>query len=269
MKVHKLTSRIGAEVSGIDVSQPLNAAVVSAITDAFHEHSVLFFTRQRILSGEEQLRFARNFGEIEIDDFQTHASAMPEVMILDQTQPKGQGADRWHADSTYHQLPPKGIVLQAQRLPESGGDTCFAGMYAAHDLLSPPIRQMLAEMTAVHSTSPLIERTRAAGLYKIPEELARRPPVSHPVIAIHPRTRRRMLNVNSQWTTHIEGLTAVESDALLKLLFEQVKSPEIQVRFRWREGDVAFLDNLAVQHYAVADYDTRRVMQRIVLAGER
>jgi taurine dioxygenase len=268
MKVKKLTSRIGAEVSGINVSRPLDAATISAITDAFHEHSVLFFTGQRILSAEEQLRFARRFGKIEVDDFQTHASAVPEVMILDQTQPKGQGADRWHADSTYHHLPPMGIMLQAHRLPDSGGDTCFAGMYAAYDLLSPPIQQMLDGLTAVHSTSPLIERTRGSGLYKIPENLAQRPPVSHPVIAIHPRTGRRMLNVNSQWTTRIEGLTTAESDALLGFLFEHVKSPEIQLRFRWREGDIAFLDNRSVQHYAVADYDTRRVMQRIVLAGE-
>jgi taurine dioxygenase len=268
MKVEKLTSRIGAKVSGIDVSQPLDAAIIATITDAFHEHSVLFFTGQRILSGEEQLGFARYFGTIEVDDFQTHASALPEVMILDQTQPKGQGADRWHADSTYHRLPPKGILLQAHRLPDSGGDTCFAGMYAAYDLLSPPIRQMLDGLRAVHSTSPLIERTRGSGLYQIPEELARRPPVSHPVIATHPRTGRRMLNVNSQWTTRIEGLTTAESDALLGFLFEHVKSPEIQIRFRWSEGDIALLDNLAVQHYAVADYSTRRVMQRIVLAGE-
>ena len=123
MKVEKLTSRIGAEVSGIDVSRPLDAATISAITDAFHEHSVLFFTGQRLLSGEEQLRFARHFGKIEVDDFQTRASAVPEVMILDQTQPKGQGADRWHADSTYHHLPPKAILLQAHCLPDSGGDT--------------------------------------------------------------------------------------------------------------------------------------------------
>ncbi len=128
---------------------------------------------------------------------------------------------------------------------------------------------MLEGLRAIHSTGRLIERTRNSGLYQIPDTLAARPPVSHPIIAVHPKTGRRMLNVNSQWTTRIEGLTEAESEALLGFLLEHVKSPEIQVRYRWRQGDIAFLDNLCTQHYAVADYDTRRVMQRIVLAGDR
>src|SRR5947209_2502707 len=102
MKVEKVTARIGAEVSGIDVSQPLDDATIAAVTKAFHAHSVLFFTGQRSLAPEELLAFARQFGEVEIDDFQTHASAVPEIMTLDQIAPKGQGSDHWHTDSTYH-----------------------------------------------------------------------------------------------------------------------------------------------------------------------
>src|SRR5260221_3398033 len=126
MKVEKLTARIGAELSGIALSQPLDAATIAAIVEAFRQHSVLVFTGQRKLSAEEQLAFARCFGEVEIDDFQTHASALPEVMVLDQTRPKGQGADHWHADSTYHEVPPQGTILQSQCIPDSVGDTCFA-----------------------------------------------------------------------------------------------------------------------------------------------
>jgi taurine dioxygenase len=112
-----------------------------------------------------------------------------------------------------------------------------------------------------------LERTRNSGLYEFPEKLATLPPVKHPVITVHPDTGRRVLNVNSQWVTHIDGLTKAESDTLLAMLFEHIKSPEIQVRHRWREGDIAFFDNLCTQHYAVADYDTRRVMQRIFLSS--
>jgi taurine dioxygenase len=268
MKVEKLTARIGAEVSGIDVSQPLDEAVLAEVTAAFHEHSVIFFTGQRKLSGEEQLAFASQFGEVEIDDFQTHASALPQVMTLDQTRPKGQGSDNWHTDSTYKQQPPQGTMLQCHRRPDSGGDTCFASMYAAYELLSEPMQRMLEGLTALHSTTQLLERTRNSGLYKFPEHLANLPPVSHPVIAVHPDTGRKLLNVNSQWTARIEGMSQAESDALLRFLHEHVKSPEVQVRYRWREGDIGFFDNLCVQHYGVADYDTRRVMQRVAIAGK-
>ncbi len=126
---------------------------------------------------------------------------------------------------------------------------------------------MLSGLTALHSTGPLLERTRHSGLYAFPEKIANAPPQSHPVIATHPVTGRAYLNVNSQWVTRIEGLEESESDAVLRFLFEQQKSPEIQIRHRWREGDFAFWDNRRLLHYAVADYDTRRVMQRVVLAS--
>jgi taurine dioxygenase len=269
MKVEKVTARIGAEVSGIDVSRPLDAATIAAITAAFHAHSVLFFTGQRPLSPEEHLAFARQFGEVEIDDFQTHASSLPKVMTLDQIAPKGQGSDHWHTDSTYHLAPPQGTMLQMKVLPESGGDTLFGSMYAAYELLSPPMQQLLDGLSAVHETCMLLERTRNSGLYAVPDSIAKAPPVTHPVVHVHPDTGRKALIVNSQWTTRIEGLSKPESDALLALLHEHVKSPEIQVRWRWQVGDIAFFDNLCTQHYAVADYDTRRVIQRVALAGKR
>jgi taurine dioxygenase len=267
MKVEQVTARIGAEVSGIDVSQPLDAATITAITKAFHAHSVLFFTGQRPLSPAEQANFARQFGEVEVDDFQTHASLLPEVMTLDQIAPKGQGSDHWHTDSTYHLAPPQGTMLQMHVLPGSGGDTLFASMYAAYELLSPPMQRLLEGLNAVHETYMLLERTRNSGLYAVPDSIAKAPPVTHPVVHVHPNTGRKSLNVNSQWTTRIEGMSKPESDMLLALLYEHVKSPEIQVRWRWQVGDIAFFDNLCTQHYAVADYDTRRVMQRVFLSS--
>lgn len=266
MKVEKVTARIGAEVTGIDVSQPLDAATIADIAEALHQHQVLFFTGQRALSAEENLRFARYFGEVEIDDFQTYASPVPQVMTLDQTRPKGQGSDNWHTDSTYQPVPPQGTMLQAHVVPESGGDTLWASTYAAYELLSPPMQRLLEGLEAVHSTRPLLERTRNSGLYAFPEKLADLPPIKHPIVTVHPDTGRKALNVNSQWVTHIDGLSKAESDAILAMLYEHIKSPEIQVRHRWRVGDLAFFDNLCTQHYAVADYDTRRLMQRVFLS---
>ncbi len=78
-----------------------------------------------------------------------------------------------------------------------------------------------------------------------------------------------MLNVNANWTVSIDGLAWEESRALLRFLLDHVRSPEFQVRLHWNVGDVAFWDNRAVQHYAVADYTERRVMQRITITGDK
>src|SRR5678816_2926394 len=130
MKIERITSRIGAEVTGIDASQPLDAETVATLKAAIDEHAVLAFTGQPKLSQDEQLRFATYFGEIHIPEFRTPASTRNEVTILDQDAPKGQGADVWHSDSTFLEAPPRQSTLQAQVMPSPGGDTCFASMYA-------------------------------------------------------------------------------------------------------------------------------------------
>ena len=269
MKVEKMTARIGARVSGIDLSKPLDDAGVAAIREALLDNLVLFFVGQQPLAPEQHIRLARSFGEIDIPEFRTTATVHPEVMVLDQVNPKGQGADSWHADNTYLEEPPMGALLQAHMLPPVGGDTLFASMYAAYEALSPAMQAFFEGMTARHGTAKIVERTRGKALYKIPDSLANREPFSHPVIAVHPETGRKLLNVNNNWTISIDGMTKAESDHWLQFLLDHVKSPEFQVRHRWSVGDMVFWDNRCVQHYAVADYTERRLMQRIVMSGTR
>jgi taurine dioxygenase len=267
MKIERITSRIGARVRGIDASKPLDPATVAAIREGLDRHSVLFFTDQPILCGEEQLSFARQFGEIETPPKLTKQSVLRDVLILDFTEPAGGGTDIWHADGSYLEKPPLGSILQAHLLPEVGGDTCFSCMYAAYEALSPAMKTMLDGLTASHSTARVLETTRARGNYSYDSEQDRQAPRSHPIVAVNPLTGRRRLFVNCNYTIGIDGLTKAESDHLLAFLFDHIKSPEFQLRYRWSVGDIAFWDNHAVQHYAVADYDTRRVMQRVTLAG--
>jgi taurine dioxygenase len=269
MIVEKATSRIGARVSGIDLTQPLDAATIADIRAALLDNLVLFFVGQRPLTPEQHIRLARYFGEIDIPEFKTTASVHPEVMVLDQVAPKGQGSDSWHADNTYLEQPPMGALLQAHQLPPVGGDTLFASMYAAYEALSPPMQAFFEGLTAQHGTAKLVARTREKALYKIPDSLANRPPVSHPVVAVHPESGRKLLNVNNNWTIAIDGLSKAESDHWLQFLLDHVKSPEFQVRHRWSVGDMIFWDNRCVQHYAAADYTERRLMQRIVMSGSR
>ena len=269
MKIEPITSRIGARITDIDASQPLDGATIAGIKQALNRHCVVFFPGQPIMSGEAQLDFARQFGAIETPPKLTKESVLRDVLILEYTQPKGGGTDIWHTDGSYLEKPPFGSILQAHVLPETGGDTCFASMYAAYDALSEPMRAMLDGMTARHSTERVLQTTRERGNVSYDNEQDSTVGRSHPIVTVDPLTGRRRLYVNPNYTVAIDGVSKAESDCLLGLLYEHVKSPEFQMRYTWSLGDIAFWDNLAVQHYALADYNSRRRMQRVTLLGER
>ncbi|HEY1989548.1 MAG TPA: TauD/TfdA family dioxygenase [Acidimicrobiales bacterium] len=268
MSIAPLTPAIGGVVEGIELAKPFDDETVAALRHGLLAHKVLFF-RSQPMTEDEQVRLAGCFGEIDLPLFRTASSGRPEVLVLDQVAPRGEGADSWHADNTYMETPPMASILQAVRLPDVGGDTCFASMEAAYDALSSPMQQFLDGLTAVHSLEIMAERTRHVANASLRDEVAKWPPVVHPVVRIHPETGRRMLNVNANWTSHILELSRAEGDALLRFLYQHLQAPEFQVRFHWEEGSVAIWDNRAVQHYAVPDYNERRVMQRVTIAGDR
>ena len=270
ISITPLTPTIGAEISGVDLRETLDADVIGEIRDALHKHLVIFF-RDQDITADDHLRFARAFGELSIPAFVNKATANPELVVLDQTNPRGEGADRWHADNTYLPEPPMGSILRSVQIPPQGGDTCFASMYAAYDDLSPHVRSMLDGLTATHDITPTLQRVVERGLVEvdIPEMQRNNPPAHHPVVCTHPATGKRLLYVNRNWTTKIDGLSDDESRDLLQHLFNHVGSPQYQCRFRWTTNAVAFWDNRVVQHFAVADYSERRVMQRVTIAGTR
>ncbi len=190
--------------------------------------------------------------------------------MLDQTAPKGQGADAWHTDNTYVRCPPSYTVLQSVLLPPMGGDTCFADMYAAWDALSPAMQELLAPLTATHDLTKTLTRAIADGNANVDlaSMQATYPPVHHPIARIHPETGRTALFVNGNFTTAIDGLAPAESDAMLAMLLAHIGSPQWQCRHRWTEGDLTMWDNRAVQHFAVPDYTSRRSMHRLTIAGD-
>jgi taurine dioxygenase len=164
-----------------------------------------------------------------------------------------------------------GSVLHVVTAPSVGGDTCFANMYAAYETLSPTMRQHLDGLQAVHDIIPQLEVALERGHTNLDLDEARTrfPPIRHPVVRTHPETGRKALFVNSNHTTFIADIPRAESDHLLALLYEHVKSPELQCRFRWDERSMVFLDNRCLQHYAVPDYRERRVLHRVALKGDR
>jgi taurine dioxygenase len=269
LAIQPATTAIGAEVSGVDLAAPLSDEVRDEILAALDNHLVLFFPNQGITPAE-QLAFARRLGEISVAPFGPKDGANPDVTILDQVAPKGEGADSWHADNTFMVNPPFASILRAEVIPSVGGDTCWANMYLAYEGLSAPIRSMIDGLSAVHDITRMLARAIELGKsddnVRVMQE--RWPPVSHPVVRTNRETGRKALFVNRNWTTRIEGLGERESAVLLDLLCDQALRPDYQVRFRWTAGSVAIWDNRWAQHYAVPDYTERRVMCRVTLAGD-
>jgi taurine dioxygenase len=266
LTIRRMTSAIGAEVAGVDLSEPLSPEIVGELRQALLDHLVLFF-RDQPLEPQVQLRFAEHFSPVLLPLIDSGGSDYPGITFLDQANPKGQYTERWHSDSTFLAEPPLGAILQARQLPSVGGDTCWASMYAAYDALSPAMQKFLEGLTAINSTEIL-----DAVLAALPNVVRRDEPGSataHPVIRVHPETGRKLLFVNGNFTTRIVELAEAESRNLLDFLFGHINAPAFQVRFHWEPGSVAFWDNRCTQHCAISDYTERRVMQRCMLQGDR
>jgi taurine dioxygenase len=269
-EVNPVTGVIGADVTGIDLRDPLDEQTVDALRGALARHLVLFF-RDQDITPEQHIALGRRFGKLSPAPFGPKHPDHPEMTVLDQISPKGEGSDNWHTDNTFMPQPPLGSILRAVTLPSVGGDTCFASMYAAYEALSPSLRDMLEPLRATHDLTRMLRKAISNGQAGDDfDDMARRwPPVSHPVIRTNPHTGQKALFVNGQWTVFIEGLTERENSVLLPFLSDHVRSPEFQCRFHWQPNSIAFWDNRWVQHYGVADYAERRVMQRITIEGER
>jgi len=271
LEIVPVTVEIGAEVRGVDLRKPLAAEDVRVLQRALADHLVLFF-RDQPLTPEQHLALGRCFGELDPAPFGPKHDEHPEITVLDQVRPRGQGADNWHTDNTFMTTPPLGSILRAIELPGVGGDTCFASMYAAWEALSPPMQEFLSGLRAVHDLTRTLGRAirdgnaPGADLAQMQRDW---PPVEHPVARRHPVTGRKALFVNGNFTSHLVGLEPAESDALLRMLCEHVRSPDFQCRFRWAPGSIAFWDNRCAQHYGVPDYGERRLMHRVTLAGDR
>lgn len=267
---NRLTTNIGAEVEGVDLSSTLDDQTIARIREGLLEHLVLVF-RGQDLSPESHIAFAKGFGEIKRPPVRTAHGGPPEINVIDQTDPRGEGADAWHADNTYTEKPPMGSLLRVLTLPEVGGDTAFANMYEAYEALSPSIKKLCDGLKATHDVTGSLSKAIARGhsIGNLEEIRAQLPPVEHPVVIVHPETGRRALFVNINSTVRVNGLSDSESEMLLRFLFEHTKNPEFQVRVRWDTESLVFLDNRCTQHYAVADYRERRVLHRVAIEGER
>ncbi|MAL66921.1 MAG: taurine dioxygenase [Acidimicrobiaceae bacterium] len=270
MQITPVSNALGANVSDVALDE-LTDDQAAQLVDAWSEYGVLFF-RDQHLTPDQHKAFARRFGDIDINRFFNAVDGYPEIAEVlkeaDQTANIGGG---WHTDHSYDPAPARGSILYAHEIPPIGGDTCFIGMGAAYDALSPPLQDMLGSLTATHSGAHVFgrqspHRERTADRIGNPDAV--RDNVSHPVVIAHPDTGRPTLYVNPGFTTKIDGLTIQESRALLGFLFEHCQRPEFQIRFEWAPGSLAMWDNRSTWHFAVNDYHGhRRYLHRITVAG--
>jgi taurine dioxygenase len=270
VEVRRLSAALGAEVAGADLRPPLDDAVVTAVHAALIDHQVLFF-RDQVMSDDDQLALASRFGEVSIYPVSRLAGATERrVSYIRDNAESPPDADGWHTDVTWIAEPPVAAFLSAQLIPDVGGDTLWASLYAAFDTLSPTMQAACERLIVRHWYG---EQFEAAISRAMPSELVARlraeyPPVEHPLVGVHPVTGRKALLLAGQFMQEIVGMHPAESAMFLGFLRSRLDDPNLQVRWHWREGDLAVWDERCTNHRALSDhYPRSRVMRRCTVDG--
>lgn len=271
-EIRRCAGALGAEILGIDLSQPLDETLAQALRAAWLEYQVLFF-RDQHLNSDQYLRLARCFGEPVEYPFIRGLDGYPMITpVVKLEHERHNFGGVWHADTTYLDEPPKASMLLAREVPPFGGDTLFASQTAAWEALSPGLQRTLSSLSGVSSSAKAdVSRTREDRIRDAGRADAKREySAEHPAMRTHPETGRPALYVNVAHTARFAGWTEEESAPLLAWLFAHQVRPEFTCRFTWRPGSIALWDNRCVQHNPVNDYHGyRRVMHRITLRGDR
>jgi taurine dioxygenase len=282
LTITPISGALGAEVSGVDLSNKLDNSGFAAVHEAFLDHQVIFF-RNQTLTPQQHSDFGRRFGELDIHPYAEGLDGYPEVLPIIK-EPEDRGGNfggTWHSDVTFSEKPALGSILYALDVPDYGGDTMFSNMYMAYDALSDGMKDILDGLTALHNASGaygsgsnsrtsqrLAEGSRSMEV-KVGGADAETM-VEQPVVRTHPETGRKALFVNHVFTQRFKGWTEEESKPLLDYLYAHAVRPEFTCRFRWQKGSVAFWDNRCTQHYALDDYaGQRREMHRVTVCGDR
>lgn len=279
LSIRKLHPAIGAEVRGLDLSEPVDEGTVAAVRAAWLEHHVLVFPGQDI-SDEQHVAFSRNFSDLEMFPQATNrGSTVPEIFLVsnvdenDNILPVQSEPARyisliqyWHTDSAYRPIPSLGAILHGLEVPEEGGETLFANLFAAYDAL-PAEKQ--AELALLRSKCSFEYSRTLKDLPPMkPEELAAVPPVEHPMVRVH-EDGRKSLYISPPYMECIVGLSHDDSQALIAELTEFATQDRFVYRHKWSPHDILMWDNRSTMHI-VTPYDSankRRVMHRTSLVG--
>lgn len=280
LDIRPVAGRIGAVIHGVSLSDDLDDATISAIEDAVVRHKVVFFRDQHGLTDAAHEAFAARFGDPVAHPTVPVAQGSRYLLELDSKE--GYAASSWHTDVTFVDAYPKGSILRALTIPEAGGDTLWANGETAYDGLPEPLRQLANSLWAVHSN----DYDYAAMLANVPASTAHADAVKqrtvfqksvfastiyeteHPVVRVHPVSGQRSLLLG-HFVKRFVGFNEADSARLFSILQDHITKPENTVRWRWQAGDVAFWDNRATQHRAIADFGfQRRTLRRATINGD-
>jgi alpha-ketoglutarate-dependent taurine dioxygenase len=270
-----LDGGFGAEISNIDLRQPISESLREQILAAFAVHHLLIFRGQQL--GKHRMgEVAAMFGEVEGNVFRNpDGSTLEAIHQISNLDAAGRPAENpylksnyfWHSDKAYLPVPALLTMLHAVELPPSGGDTQFADMIRAYASLSDEVKRQVSALRAIHSLEYMRASTDDRSLTD--EEKKAAPPVVHPLIRTHPVTHEESLFIG-MYCSHIVGMDSAASRALLDRLLAHATQERFVYTHRWRPGDLVIWDNRCLLHHAVANYDmaaSRRVLLRLVVKG--
>ena len=280
MRIEKLTTHIGAELSGVSLADAVrDDGLFAEIRVALLEHKVLFLRGQDI-SRADHVAFAERFGALEDHPVAGSDPEHPGLVRIykDENSPPDFYENAWHCDATWREAPPLGCVLRCVACPPVGGDTMWANMAKAYSDLPDHVKETIEPLKARHS----IEATFGARMGEEQRHAlkAQFPDAEHPVVRTHPETGEKILFVNG-FTTHFTNYHTAANvrygqdyapggASLLQYLIGRASIPEYQVRWRWQPNSMAIWDNRSTQHYAIMDYaPTVRRMERAGIIGDR
>jgi len=273
-KINKLTPIIGAEIISGNIFNNLNDEVCSEIYNSLIENKVIFFRNQNITT-EQHIAFAKNFGDIEPPHpVYPHIDQHPEIVVLENDEKRPPDTDVWHTDVTFKHNPPFASILYSKIIPSSGGDTLWSCLSSIYDALPNDIKKYLETLNAVHDMgdfrNTFVNNEPIGSAKKLNEGFKKFGSAIHPVIKMHPITKKKFIYVNPGFTNHIVGLNATDSNNLLNYLFTFMNKPEFQIRFKWTENTIAMWDNRCTMHYAIGDYmPHHRKMHRVTILNDK
>jgi taurine dioxygenase len=277
IRVAPQPSGFGAEITGPDLSHPLDRETLAEVKAAWARHAVVAFPDQP-LTLDQLEAFTQQIGPFGKDPFIKPMPGHPNVLEL-RREPDEKATNfgaGWHSDWSFQAEPPAATLLHSEVVPPVGGDTLFCDCAAAYAALSPTMQRMIAPLRAVHSASRaygtkgvFARETEKRTLQIIVSEEAEET-LTHPLVRTHPVTGRRALFISPVYTVGVEGLTPSESQQILALLFAHMIQPQFIYRHRWRPKMLLMWDNRCTMHLAEGGYDGYlRLMHRTTVAGDR
>lgn len=274
MRAVAVAGSLGAEILDAD-PRSLDADDVAQLLDWLHEFEVVFFPGAD-LAPQEHMALAARLGEVDISPMARFLGATePSFQTITDGPDSPPVADEWHTDVTWVETPPKYALLQAEIMPERGGDTLWASMTTAYEALSPTMQGLLAGLEVEHDVESFLDgvrlKVRSDDVNDLIEGMRRTyPAVVHPLVRTHPVTARRALFLGGGFMRRIKGLHENESAALLDFLARHINDARFHCRWRWREGDLAIWDERSTNHRSAADHFPQvRSIRRIEVAGDR